>query len=68
MSALLTGSTLENRKHGEKKQSHWENEKQLHHGGGGAAAEGHTLRAKGKLAATPRDWKTVLTNSHSLKK
>ena len=68
MSALLTGSTLEIRKHGEKKHSHWEIEKQLHHGGGGAAAEGHTLRAKGKLAATSRDWKTVLTNSHSLKK
>ena len=62
-SALLTGSTLEIRKHGEKKHSHWEIEKQLHHGGGGAAAEGHTLRAKGKLAATSYDWKTVLTNS-----
>jgi len=62
-SALLTGSTLENRKHGEKQHSHWENEKQLHHGGGGAAAEGHTLRAKGKLAATSRGRKPVLTNS-----
>ena len=26
---------------------------------------GHTLRDKGKLAATSHDWKTVLTNSHS---
>ena len=40
---------------------------QLHHGGGGAAVEGHTLRAKGKLAATSRDRKPVLTNSQFLK-
>ena len=28
--------------------------------------QGHTLRAKGKLAATSRDWKTVLTNSQDI--
>ena len=65
MSALLTGRTLKKQKARRKEHSHWKSEKQLHHGGGGAAAEGHTLRAKGKLAATSRDWKTVLTNSHS---
>ena len=27
--------------------------------------QGHTLRAKGKLAATSHDWKTVLTNSQA---
>ena len=63
MSALLTGRTLKKQKARRKEHSHWKSEKQLHHGGGGAAAEGHTLRAKGKLAATSHDWKTVLTNS-----
>ena len=63
MSALLTGRTLRKQKARRKEHSHWKSEKQLHHGGGGAAAEGHTLRAKGKLAATSRDRKPVLTNS-----
>ena len=65
MSALLTGRTLKKQKARRKEHSHWKSEKQLHHGGGGAAAEGHTLRAKGKLSATSRGRKTVLTNSHS---
>ena len=66
MSALRTGSTLKKQKARRKKHSHWESEKQLPHRCGGAAGEGHTLRAKGKLAATSHDWKTVLTNSHFL--